>query len=203
MPALGVADEPGIRGTAPVCGITGTTPVTGDFGIAGTPCGGVTLRGNGPCIDSTCTGPRAAAAPGAIGFGREFCDAMPEPVAVFARADGAAASGADGTPARPGNAFGFVGSSSRFVSGRLIEGIAPVARLGTGGGPGRGAGGGGAASPCVPGRLIAGEDVRALGVAGSVAARFRSLRVIGRGCSGSSYAGGTDVVRPRLTGWRV
>ena len=82
----------GVR--APAAGvfvtITGTSgTLIGGFGIAGIPPYGVgvfgivgigcvftkgTGRGNGPAIDSTGTAPRAAAAPGTIGFGFDACD---------------------------------------------------------------------------------------------------------------------------------
>src|SRR5690349_909593 len=66
----GGADAGGVAvraGTGPVGGVA----VRAGTGAVG---GGVGARGNGPDSVSTGTGPRAAAAPGAIGLGRDACD---------------------------------------------------------------------------------------------------------------------------------
>jgi len=101
MPIEGVSDL-GRMGIPPLgVGCFGGGGIVPGFGIAGMPNDGVASfsRGNGPCIDSTGTEPRAAAAPGMIGIGRDICD---DAVGDEVRPLGAPDAGTFGTPESAG-----------------------------------------------------------------------------------------------------
>ncbi len=149
IPALGV-------------GCFGGGGIVPGFGIAGIPNEGVASlsRGNGPCIDSTGTEPRAAAAPGRIGIGRDICD---DAVGDEMRPLGALDAGAFGTPESAGcgpverspctvaarSGRPVAGSSGTWPNGRPVRGsstgCAPVVRPGDPDDPDDVGGGGGTA----------------------------------------------------------